>query len=109
MQSAQPIRSEERISAPLAIRIAARGIGLLWALVRWPLILVLAALEPFVRAILYGFGILGALAALFLRYLGHRPDVPLVTVFAVSLGCLAAAALYRGLLRFLAYPADAGR
>jgi hypothetical protein len=94
---------------PLATEVAARGLRLLWALIRWPLVLVLAVVEPFVRGVLYAFSILGVLSALFLRYVGHRPDVPLFTVFAVSLACVAAAAFYRGLLRLLTYAPDVGR
>ncbi len=84
------------------MRMAARGMGLVWALVSWPIVVLLALFEPFVRGILYGFALLGALAALFLRFVGNRTDVPLFTVFAVCIGCLVAAGLYRGLLRFLA-------
>ena len=109
MQSGQLIRNKGRISDPLSREVAARGLRLLWALIRWPLVLLLAVLEPFVRGILYAFAILEALAALFLRYVGNRPDVPLFTVFAVSLGCLAAVAVYRGLLRLLTYTPDVGR
>jgi hypothetical protein len=87
----------------------ARGLGLLWVLISWPIIVLLAAFEPFVRGILYGFAILGAFAALFLRYAGHRADVPLFTVFAISLGCLVTAGLYRVLLRLLACTTDTRR
>lgn len=82
--------------------MVARGLGQLWALVSLPVLLVLAALEPFVRGILHGFALLGALAALFLRYASHRADVPLFTVFTISLACVIAAGLYRGLVRFVA-------
>ena len=78
------------------MRMAARGIGLLWAFISWPIVVLLALLEPFVRGILYGFALLGALAALFLRFVGNRADVPLFTVFAVCIGCLVAAGIYSG-------------
>jgi hypothetical protein len=75
---------------------------MLWALISWPLVVVLAAFEPLVRGMLYGFAFLGALAALFVRFVGHRADVPLFTIFAISGACLIAAALYRSLLRGIA-------
>ncbi len=92
-----------------SVRMAARGAGLLWALISWPIVVLLALFEPFVRGILYGFALLGALAGLFLRFVGNRTDVPLFTVFAVCIGCLIAAGLYGGLLRFLAGTNDAPR
>ena len=82
---------------------------MLWALISWPIIVLLALLEPFVRAILCGFALLGALAALFLRFVGQRTDVPLFTVFVVCSGCLVVAGLYSGLLRFLAGTHDPPR
>jgi hypothetical protein len=103
MQSNPPIQREESIGNLHAMRILARGLGLLWAVVSWPVLLALRALEPLVRGILYSFALLGMLAALFLRYVGHRADVPLVTVLTISLGCAATVALYRWLLRLLAY------
>ena len=106
MHSNPPIQGEESIGNSYAMRILARGLGLLWTLVSWPVFLALCALEPLVRGILYGFALLGMLAALFLRYVGHRADVPLVTVLTISLGCVAAVAFYRWLLRLLAYRAD---
>jgi hypothetical protein len=109
MQSFPSIQSEGRSSGSHAPRTVARGLGVLWALISWPIIVVLALFEPFVRGILYGFAILGTLAALFLRYVGNRADVSLFTVFTISLGCLVAAGLYRGLLRLLASTINAGR
>jgi hypothetical protein len=108
----QPLKSSgnpERISGPHAQQWVARGFGLIWGLISWPIIVVLATLEPFVHGILYGFALFGVLAAVFLRYVGHRTEVPLFTVFAISLGCLVAAGLYRGLLRFLATTTNAWR
>jgi hypothetical protein len=106
MQSIQPI-PRERLGISYATRGVARGFRVLWTVVSWPLVLVLAAFEPFVRGILYAFALLGTLSALFIRYVGHRADVPLLTVFAVALGCTATVACYRALLRLLA--SSAGR
>jgi hypothetical protein len=89
--------------------MGARGLGLLWTLISWPIVVLLALLEPFVRGVLYVFALLGALAALFLRFVGNRTDVPLSTVFAVCIGCLIAAGIYSGLLRFLAGTHDPPR
>jgi hypothetical protein len=102
-------RNQETFGGTPAMRMAARGMGLLWAVVSWPIVVFLALLEPFVRGILYGFALLGALAALFLRFVGNRADVPVFTVFAVCIGCMIAAGVYRGLLRFLAGTRDAAR
>jgi hypothetical protein len=109
IRSNAPIQREESIGNSHAIRILARGLGLLWAIVSWPVVLTLCALEPLVRGILYCFAFFGTLAALFLRYVGHRDDVPLVTVLTISLGCVAAVAFYRWLLRLLTYRAHSAR
>jgi hypothetical protein len=109
MQSNPLIQQKERIGSAHAIRILARGLGLLWDIVSWPVALALCAIEPLVRGILYCFALFGMLAALFLRYVGHRDNVPLVTVLAISLGCVAAVAFYRGLLRLLAHRAHSAR
>jgi hypothetical protein len=103
------LRNRQEICGAPATRMVARCIGILWALVSWPIVVLLALLEPFVRGILYGFALLGALAALFLRFVGNRTDLPLFTVFAVCIGCLTAAGLYSGLLRFLAGTHDPPR
>jgi|ERR1700733_806533 len=103
------LRNQQEIGGAPATRMAARCIGIPWALISWPIVVLLALLEPFVRGILYGFALLGALAALFLRFVGNRADVPLFTVFAVCIGCLVAAGLYSGLLRFLAGTREAPR
>jgi hypothetical protein len=102
-------RNQETFGGKHAMRMAARAIGLLWALISWPVVVLLAFFEPFVRGILYGFALLGALAALFLRFVGNRTDVPVFTVFAVCIGCMIAAGVYTGLLRFLAGTHDVGR
>lgn len=109
MQPMPSLRNQQPICRIPALRSAARGIGALWTLISWPIVVVLALLEPFVRGILYGFALLGALAALFLRFVGNRPDVPLMMVFAVCIGCLIAAGLYSGLRRFIAGRHDARR
>ncbi len=103
------LRNQETFGGARAMRTAARGIEILWAIISWPVVALLAFFEPFVRGILYGFALLGALAALFLRYVGNRADVPVFTVFAVCIGCMIAAGVYRGLLRFLAGTYDARR
>ena len=109
MQPMVSLRNQQQFRAAPATRIDTRALGVLWALISWPIIVLLALLEPFVRATLCGFALLGALAALFLRFVGHRADVPLFTVFAVCGGCLLAAGLYSGLLRFLAGTHDPPR
>ena len=103
------LRSQQEFRGTSAMRMGARGLELLWAFISWPIVVLLALLEPFVRGILYVFALLGALAALFLRFVGHRTDVPLFTVFAVCVGCLVAAGIYSGLLRFLAGTHNAPR
>jgi hypothetical protein len=109
MQPMTSFHNQKEIRGTPATRMAARCVGVLWALISWPIVVLLALLDPFVRGILYGFALLGALAALFLRFVGHRTDVPLFTVFAVCIGCLIAAGLYSGLLRFLGGTHDAPR
>lgn len=80
----------------------ARGIFLLavW-IVRAPLLLIFAFLEPFVRLVLMGTALLGVLTAFVYRASGVAPHFPFWQMIGLSLGCVFLLAGYHALLRFL--------
>ena len=83
-----------------AIAHLLRGILLfVWWLVRVPVVIVLAFLEPFVRLLLIGIAVLSLLTGLV--YLGSSvaPAIPFWVMACVSLGCVVLLAAYQGLLR----------
>lgn len=72
----------------------------LWCLVRVPILVVLAFLEPFVRLLLVGIAILSLLTGLV--YEGGSsmaPPIPFWVMACVSLGCLMLIPAYHFLLR----------
>jgi len=81
----------------------ARGLLLLlvW-IVRAPLLLILAFLEPFIRFVLMGTALLGVLTGFVYKASGVAPHFPFWQMLGFSLGCVCLLAAYHALLRFLA-------
>lgn len=76
-----------------------RGILLfIWCIVRIPIVIVLAFLEPLVRLLLIGTAVLSLLTGLV--YLGSSvaPAIPFWVMACVSFGCVVLLAAYQGLL-----------
>lgn len=85
-----------------AIADLLRGILLfIWWLVRVPIVIVLAFLEPFVRLLLIGIAVLSLLTGVL--YLGSSvpPAPPFWVMACVGLGCAVLLAAYQGLLRLV--------
>lgn len=85
--------------------LAAFGYGVLSFLiciVRAPLVLILAFLEPFVRLVLMGMAVLGVLTAIMYRASGVAPHFPFWPMLGMSFGCVLLLAIYHAILRFLA-------
>lgn len=79
-----------------------RGILLfIWCVVRVPILIVLAFLEPFVRFVLVGVAILSLLTGLVYKGSSVSPPIPFWVMLCVSLGCLMLVPLYHFVLRLL--------
>jgi hypothetical protein len=67
---------------------AARVVGMMWHLVRIPVLVVLVVLEPIVRVVLGAAALLGLLACAFFSLIeGPRgPHFPLWTMLAIPIG-----------------------
>jgi len=74
----------------------------IWLIVRVPILVVLAFLEPFVRLLLSGIAVLSVLAGLVYKGSSVAPPIPFWVMLCVSVGCLLLVPIYQGLLRFLA-------
>jgi hypothetical protein len=86
-----------------AIANLLRGMLLfIWCIVRVPILIVLAFLEPFVRLLLIGIAVLSLLTGFV--YLGSSvaPAIPFWVMACVSAGCVVLLAAYQGLLRLIA-------
>lgn len=70
----------------------------IWCIVRVPIVIVLAFLEPLVRLLLIGTAVLSLLTGLV--YLGSSvtPAIPFWVMACVSFGCVVLLAAYQGLL-----------
>lgn len=85
-----------------AFRDLLRGTLLLtWCVVRVPIAIVLAFLEPFVRFVLLGVAVAGVITAFVYEGTSVTPAIPFWVTISVSLGCVVLLALYHGLLRLL--------
>ena len=85
-----------------AIADLLRGILLfIWCMVRVPIVIVLAFLEPVVRLLLIGIAVLSLLSGLV--YLGSNvvPAIPFWVMVCVSIGCVMLLAVYQYVLRLL--------
>jgi hypothetical protein len=83
-------------------RPLARGIlWILWQVVRLPVLAVLIVLEPFVSLVLTGFGFLGIVMALILKFSGDLAHFPFWLVMAFSIGAILLLMAYHLLIRIL--------
>lgn len=71
---------------------------ILWQLVRLPMLAVLLVFEPFISLILIGFGFLGILVALILKFSGDLPHFPFWTMMAFSIGAILLQMAYHALI-----------
>ena len=77
-------------------------VAFLYHLIRWPLLMFLVILEPFVRFVLSSVAILGTLTALMFRVFLERTQFPFWLTLALSFGCLGALILYYISIKLLA-------
>lgn len=73
----------------------------IWAVVRIPILIVLAFLEPFIRLLLTGIAILSLLTGLVYKGLTVAPPIPFWMMVCVSLGCVMLIPAYHFILRLL--------
>jgi hypothetical protein len=73
----------------------------LWFVVRVPIGIVLAFLEPFVRFVLMGAAVAGVITAFVYKGTSVTPAIPFWVTIAISFGCVVVLALYHALLRLL--------
>jgi hypothetical protein len=73
----------------------------IWCVVRVPIGLVLAVLEPFVRLVLIGIAFAGVITAFVFEGSSATPAIPFWVMICISFGCVVLLALYHGLLRLL--------
>ena len=72
----------------------------LWRVAAFPLLLVLALLEPLITFVFAALSLLGLLTTLFFYFFG-RPGFPLLTMLAISLGFALILVPYHALVRWL--------
>lgn len=72
-----------------------------WGIVRVPILIVLAFLEPFVRFLLTGTAILSLLTGLVYQGASAPPPIPFWVMVCVSLGCVMLIPAHHFLLRLL--------
>jgi hypothetical protein len=83
-------------------RVIARGfLGLIWHLIRLPVLALLVILEPLVRLVLWGAAFLGVITAFVFEYSGAAPNFPFCQTIAISIGCMLLLVGYYGLIRLL--------
>lgn len=73
----------------------------IWCVVRVPILIVLAFLEPFVRLLLVGIAIASLLTGLVYQGSSVAPPIPFWVMACVSLGCLMLVPAYHFILRLL--------
>jgi hypothetical protein len=73
----------------------------IWCVVRVPILIVLAFLEPFVRFLLTGIAILSLLTGLVFKGSSAPPPIPFWVMVCVSLGCVMLIPAYHFVLRLL--------
>lgn len=74
---------------------------LIWNIVRIPILIVLAFLEPFVRFVLIGIAVLSVVAGLVYKGSSVPPPIPFWVTLCVSLGCVMLVPAYHFILRLL--------
>lgn len=73
----------------------------IWCVLRVPIGLVLAVLEPFVRLALIGIAFASVITAFVFEGSSVTPAIPFWVMIAIAFGCVMLLALYHGLLRLL--------
>lgn len=73
----------------------------IWCVVRVPIGIVLAILEPFVRLVLIGIAFASVITAFVFKGSSVTPAIPFWAMICISFGCVMLLALYHGLLRLL--------
>ena len=79
---------DDRREVPRGQMLASSVLWILWQVVRLPVLAVLIVLEPFVNLILTGFGFLGIVVALILRFSGDLSHFPFWEMMAFSVGAI---------------------
>lgn len=80
----------------------ARGFfGLVWFVIRVPIVLFLIIIEPFVSLLLAGAAVLGVITAILFETSSVAPTFPFWWQIGMSFGCLLVLALYHALIRLL--------
>ena len=74
---------------------------LVWSIIRIPILIVLAFLEPFVRFVLTGIAVLSVAAGLVYKGYSVPPPIPFWVTLCVSLGCVMLIPAYHFILRLL--------
>jgi hypothetical protein len=74
---------------------------LVWNIIRIPILIVLAFLEPFVRFVLIGIAVLSVVAGLVYKGSSVPPPIPFWVTLCVSLGCVMLVPAYHFILRLL--------
>lgn len=73
----------------------------LWCVVRVPIGIILAFLEPLVRFALIGIAVASVITAFVFEGSSITPAIPFWGMISVSLGCVVLLALYHGMFRLL--------
>lgn len=79
-------------------RLAWIVLGILWQVVRLPVLAVLLVFEPFVSLILTAFGLLGIVVALIIKFSGDLPHFPFWLMMAFSVSAILILMAYHGLI-----------
>ena len=73
----------------------------LWHLIRLPALVILLALEPFIRLLLVGAALIGVFAGVLLRCSGDLPDFPFWEMLTFSIVALLLLTAYHMLIAIL--------
>lgn len=79
---------DDRRAIPRGRPLAWSILWILWQVVRMPVLAVLVVLEPFVSLVLTGFGFLGIVMALILKFSGDLPHFPFWLTMTFSVGAI---------------------
>lgn len=74
----------------------------IWGVVRIPILIALAFIEPLVRLVLVGIAILSLLTGLVFMGSSAPPPIPFWVMVCVALGCVMLVPAYHAVLRLLA-------
>ncbi|HEY1889318.1 MAG TPA: hypothetical protein VGG63_02870 [Steroidobacteraceae bacterium] len=89
---------DDRRKLPSGRAFASSALWILWQIVRLPVLAVLIVLEPFASLILTGFGFLGIVVALLLKFSGDLPHFPFWLMMAFSVGSILLLMAYHTLI-----------